>query len=100
MPFLEPIDNSTMTDLLVTTNAYSEGWLGLSLLLIIFFIMLWRMKDFPLEKSFASASFIIMLMAILLNIIGIVSGLFMGIAIVLALVSFVVLLISEKRTGF
>lgn len=99
MPFVEPIDNSTITDLFVTANAYSENWLGISLLMIIFFILLIRMREFPLEKSFAAASFITMILAIFLRLLGLVNDLIMGASIILLVFSLFVLILVEKRTG-
>ena len=99
MPFTEPINNDTIAEFIFTANAYSENWLGISLLMIIFFILLIRMREFPLEKSFASASFVTMLLLVFLFLLGIINSLIMGAAIFVAIGSILVLILVERRTG-
>lgn len=97
MPFLEPINNNTVSALIHTTDAYAENFLGLMILLIIFFVLLFRLKDYPLPQAFAASSFITMIVAILLRVI-LPIDLLMGLSIIIALISLAVLLVSQKQT--
>lgn len=89
--YLAPVNNQTIQDLLLTTNMYAEGFLGIAILLIVWSIIFFSLKAFSTEKAIASASFITAILSIFLGVIGIVPGMVMWLCLIIATISGIVL---------
>ena len=97
--FVEPLNNATITDLMVTANNYSEGWFGIGTLISIFVISFFALKVFATDKAFSAAAFLTAISAIFFRIMGLVDGLTMCIFILFAGAGFIYLYTAEKTLG-
>lgn len=94
--YLAPTGNQTIADLMKTANMYSEGWLGLGLLIIIFAVTFFALRGYDVRKSFATSCLITSISAILLRVIGIVNDLVFWVCLILAIIGFLSIFNSDR----
>lgn len=70
-------------DFLTGVNSESNGWLGMMILLSVFFIVLLVLKNYESKRAFASASFVVTVLSVFLVWIGLVQIYFMIIGVVM-----------------
>ena len=94
--FVAPLNNRTVADLMVTANSYSSGWFGYGILLSIFFIAFFSLKNFFPDRAFAAASFLTTISAIFLRIMNVIGDQEVYIAILAGIGGIIWLYIAER----
>ena len=97
MPYTYPTNITGLSDLAVWTNSITGGLFWPLILLGLFVILLISFKQYPGERAFAASSFITMLVAIMMAIIGIVSPYVCVGTIILAGIGLVALRSSNNK---
>lgn len=95
--FVVPTGNNTISALMLTANSYAEGMFGLGILIAIFIISFFALKTFDTERAFAASSFFTMIVAILLRLLGIIAGYVMWLAIIIGILGFATIYITQAR---
>lgn len=75
----------------------SSGWFFLMILFAIFIIVFVSLKNFSNSKAFAGASFLVMILSIIMRALGFISSTWMYLCIVLVAVSVVWLHIDNSQ---
>jgi len=70
---LPPSNITGMVDLISHANVITEGWFGTGILIVLAVITIIATKNFSTEKSFAFASFLCFLVALLFRFMNIIS---------------------------
>lgn len=94
--YLEPINNLTQVDLFQTANMYADGLLGIGLLIAIFSLIFFTMRGYDPAKSFASASFVTGIVAIMFRVMNVVSDMVMWLCLVLMIIGIAVVYFSDR----
>ena len=88
---------STLVDLATWSNQVTNGIFWPLILFGLFVILFFSFKNFPTERAFATSSFITMIIAIMMGIIGLVSSYVWVLTIIVAAVSVIALRSSNNR---
>jgi len=91
MTYIYPTNVTNLAGYLRYADIVTGHLFGIAILLCVFVILLVRMKDYPLTKSFGSAAFATGILAILFRAIGLVSDLVVMFAVGLIIVGFIML---------
>lgn len=76
----------------------SDGWFFVMILFAIFIIMFISLKNYSNPKAFASASFVCMILSIMMGVLGLISSTWMYLCIILVAVSIVWLHIDNSQS--
>ena len=68
-----PTNTTKMADIALYVNSVTMGWFWPLILIALFVILLISFKQYPMERAFATSSFITTIIAIMMGIIGLVS---------------------------
>jgi len=92
-----PTNITSLSDLAVWTNNVTGGIFWPMALFGFFCILFFSFKQYPTEKAFAASSFITMIIAIMLGIIGLVSPYVYVGTIILAAIGLIALRSSNNK---
>jgi len=99
LPTNESYANVTgMRSLFEYVQKVSDGWFFLMILLAIFIIVFISLKNYSNSKAFASASFLCMILSIILRALGFISSTWMYLCIILVAVSVVWLHVDNSQS--
>ncbi|MHA1225340.1 MAG: hypothetical protein ACTSPV_01190 [Candidatus Hodarchaeales archaeon] len=92
MAFAYPPDNMTgIMSFIDYVNSFTDGFLGLGFLIIIFFVSFLSTKTYTYERAFAFASFLTMISALLLRFIGLINNTILSVAVIGLVISIIFL---------
>jgi len=92
-----PSNITKLVDLAVWTNSVTTGFFWPLILFGLFIILFMSFKQYPTERAFAASSFITMLIAIMLGIIGLVSAYIYVGTIILAAIALICLRSANNK---
>lgn len=75
-----------MSGLLSYTNQTTQGFWGMTILIVIFFVSFLSLKLYPTHKAFAAAGIITAIMSIFFRTLGLVNNLVLIVCILMAAV--------------
>lgn len=78
-----------------TANNLTGNWLGILILIAIYAIAFLSLKYYPTKKAFAGASFIAVIMAIMLRWLSLISDRVLLISVILTIISAIGLLFTS-----
>ena len=88
--------NQTFVDLMLTANSFSDGWLGLGMLIAIFSLFFFPLIGFSPLRAFATSSFITAIISFLFAAMGLISVLELTIVIIIFSLGIAVLFFMER----
>ena len=97
-PFPYPGEMNSTIDLLSMANAYTKGFLGTGILIIIGFVAFFSTKAYSTDRAFGFAAFMTLLSAILLRFLDMISDTILLLSFSLFVLS-VVFLIRERSVN-
>ena len=97
MTYLYPNGTVGLSDLAVWTNSVTNSLFWPLTLFGLFCILFFSFKQYPTERAFAASSFITMIIAILMGIVGLVSPYIYVGAMILAGIGLVALRSSNNK---
>ncbi len=74
-------------DFLNYTNNMTSGFLGIGILIIVFFVSFLSTKSYTYERAFAFASFLTMISALLLRFIGFIDNSVFSISVIILVIA-------------
>jgi len=97
-PFPYPGDMNTTIDFISLANAYTDGFLGTGILIIIGFVAFFSTKAYSTDRAFGFAAFMTLLSAILLRFLDMISDTILLITFSMFILA-VVFLIRERSVN-
>ena len=97
MTYAYPSNITNLVDMAKWTNVVTVGFFWPLILLGLFCILFFSFKSYSTERALATSSFITMIIAIMLGIIGLVSSYIVVLTIVIAGISVIVLRSTNNK---
>lgn len=73
MTYPTPSNLTGMYDLSTYVNSITSGWFWSFILLALFFTIFFALKQYTMQRAYATASFIVWLIALLMFVMGLIS---------------------------